>query len=370
MTYAASALHERKGTHRKLESIAADFAASPSAYRLVLLYQRNAVREPFNCSLHAPARAECAEVSRSDMKRAIGHELALHRRGDAPRRLNVGFWVCAIWLVEQERAGRRFPFVWYLEDDVYLPGSWSSFMQRYDATGSAAFEDDLLAPQIPYRLADQHQRRWDGVAEVERGWKRPQSSTAAHDLAIVQRRPGATATQLSIPIPTLAEKLPVRDERLPCPLHHSRLTPTIAREQVTDETLYAKVPLYAWRMRGRLATEVARALIRGAKAHEEFFVPTVCRAVLRDPPCRWATFAAADVGVPCGSNVQDAWYRANRPSFRARLAHNLTDFQAFLGRLQQPGGYRLLPAAPQRLYHPIKGQLSARERRVEANAIG
>ena len=278
--------------------------------------------------------------------------------------------MCAIWLVEQERAGRRYPFVWYLEDDVYLPGSWSAFMQRYDATGSAAFEDDLLAPQIPYRLADQHQRRWDGVAEVERGWKRPQSSTAAHDLAIVQRRPGATATQLSIPIPTLAEKLPVRGERLPCPLHHSRLTPTIARAQVTDETLYAKVPLYAWRMRGRLATEVARALIRGAKAHEEFFVPTVCRAVLYDPPCRWATFEADDVGVPCGSNVQDAWYRANRPSFRARLAHNLTDFQAFLGRLQQPGGYRLLPAAPQRLYHPVKGQLSARERRVEANAIG
>ena len=60
VTYAASALHERSGTHRKLESIAADFAASPSAYRLVLLYQRNAVREPFNCSLHAPARAECA----------------------------------------------------------------------------------------------------------------------------------------------------------------------------------------------------------------------------------------------------------------------------------------------------------------------
>ena len=72
---------------------------------------------------------------------------------------------------------------------------------------------------------------------------------------------------------------------------------------MTDETLYAKVPLYAWRMRGRLATEVARALIRGAKAHEEFFVPTVCRAVLHDPPCRWATFAADDVGVPCGSNV-------------------------------------------------------------------
>ena len=54
VTYSASALHERSGTRRKLESIAADFAASPSAYRLVLLYQRDAVREPFNCSLHAP----------------------------------------------------------------------------------------------------------------------------------------------------------------------------------------------------------------------------------------------------------------------------------------------------------------------------
>ena len=51
-------------------------------------------------------------------------------------------------------------------------------------------------------------------------------------------------------------------------------------------------------------------------------------------------------------------------------ASPFTDFQAFLGRLQQPGGYRLLPAAPQRLYHPVKGQLTARDRRVEANAIG
>ena len=69
--------------------------------------------------------------------------------------------------------------------------------------------------------------------------------------------------------------------------------------------------------------------------------------------------------------LRDAPCRQLGPlSFRARLAHNLTDFQAFLGRLQQPGGYRLLPAAPQRLYHPVKGQLTARDRRVEANAIG
>ena len=249
VTYFASALEtgRRSGTYRKLEAIVKDFDRSSGAdapcarrrrgqcgggYRLFLLYQRHKkerLLEPFNCTLHAPLGAECYEYTREQMKRTFTHELALHRRGDAPRRLNVGFWVCALWLVEQERAGRRYPFVWYLEDDVYLPGSWSSFMQRYDATGSAAFEDDLLAPQIPYRLADQHQRRWDGVAEVERGWKRPQSSTAAHDLAIVQRRPGATATQLSIPIPTLAEKLPVRGGRLPCPLHHSRLTPTLAR---------------------------------------------------------------------------------------------------------------------------------------------
>ena len=133
------------------------------------LARHEIARATARCS--APARAECAELSRSDMKRATRpRSCALHRRGDAPRRLNVGFWVCAIWLVEQERAGRRYPFVWYLEDDVYLPGSWSSFMRRYDAAGSARSpaRGDLLAPQIPYRLADQHQRRWDGVAEVER----------------------------------------------------------------------------------------------------------------------------------------------------------------------------------------------------------
>ena len=348
VTYAASALHERSGTHRKLESISADFAASPSAYRLVLLYQRNAVREPFNCSLHAPARAECAEVSRSDMKRAIGHELALHRRGDAPRRLNVGFWVCAIWLVEQERARRRFPFVWYLEDDVYLPGSWSSFMRRYDTANASV---DLLVVQAPY-LVEVAANRGDEKAFSDGGWARPKLGTLTPELAILRGTQassftasgragaptGAEPTQLSIPTPTLKKKLPV-----------------------LRDADYAKAPLYVWRMRRRLVTEVARALLRGARAHEEFFVPTVCNVMLRDPPCRWAPFDVADVGVPCGSNLQDAWYQANRPELlprtRAAGVANLTDFRGFVSDLQQPGGYKLLPAAPPRLHHPVKGQL-------------
>ena len=71
-----------------------------------------------------------------------------------------------------------------------------------------------------------------------------------------------------------------------------------------------------------------------------------------------------------GDERDEPRVRTRKSLGRARLAHNLTDFQAFLGRLQQPGGYRLLPAAPQRLYHPVKGQLTARDRRVEANAIG
>ena len=124
---------------------------------------------------------------------------------------------------------------------------------------------------------------------------------------------------------------------------------------------YAKAPLYVWRMRRRLVTEVARALLRGARAHEEFFVPTVCNVMLRDPPCRWAPFDVADVGVPCGSNLQDAWYQANRPELlprtRAAGVANLTDFRGFVSDLQQPGGYKRLPAAPPRLHHPVKGQL-------------
>lgn len=137
-TYSASQMHlkEGSGTYRKLQAIVQDFgrmrgrrggsgAASQREYKLVLLYQRQRSNDPFNCTLHAPLGAECARFSREDMKRQISHDLALHRHGDAPRRLNVGFWVCALWLMQSARAGRRFPFVWYLEDDVYLPGSWS-----------------------------------------------------------------------------------------------------------------------------------------------------------------------------------------------------------------------------------------------------
>ena len=32
-------------------------------------------------------------------------------------------------------------------------------------------------------------------------------------------------------------------------------------------------------------------------------------------------------------------------------------FKSFVSDLQQPGGYKLLPAAPPRLHHPVKGQL-------------
>ena len=65
--------------------------------------------------------------------------------------------------------------------------------------------------------------------------------------------------------------------------------------------------------------------------------------------------------MPCGSNLQDAWYQANRPELlprtRAAGVTNLTDFRGFVSDLQQPGGYKRLPAAPPRLHHPVKGQL-------------
>ena len=124
-----------------------------------------------------------------------------------------------------------------------------------------------------------------------------------------------------------------------------------------DEAQYAKAPLYVWRMSGRLAKEVAASLLRGARAHEEFLVPTVCRVMLRDPPCVWRTFEPDAIGVPGGANKQDSWYMANRPEFRSQLRHNLSGFQEFVDVLQMPGGSRLLPESPQRLFHPVKGQL-------------
>ena len=342
VTYAASALHERSGTHRKLESIAADFAAAPSAYRLAppLPTQRGA--RPLNCSLHAPARAECAEVSRSDMKRAVGHELALHRRGDAPRRLNVGFWVCAIWLVEQCARGGAFR---------------SCGTSRTTSTCRARGRpscSDMMPPAAPRSRTTCSRRRYRTgwrTSTSGAGTASPRSSVGGSDRSRARRRTTGdraaaagrhgdaaldpdTHPRREAAGARRAATLPAP----PLPAHTNHR----ARAQVTDETLYAKVPLYAWRMRGRLATEVARALIRGAKAHEEFFVPTVCRAVLHDPPCRWATFAADDVGVPCGSNVQDAWYRANRPELSCAPRAQPHRFPGVLG---PPPAARRLPAA-------------------------
>ena len=150
-------------------------------------------------------------------------------------------------------------------------------------------------------------------------------------LAVV--RGEAKNPQLSIPRPTLARRLPV-----------------------ANEELYAKAPLYTWRMRDRLANAVADALRRGARAHEEFLVPTVCRVQLQDPPCRWQGLAAEDVGVPCGANWQDAWNRAQ--ALGEAGGRNWTEFHGWMARLQAPGGSKLLPKAPQRMHHPVKGQIT------------
>ncbi len=359
-TYAASELHKKhgSGTYRKLQAIVSDLgrvrrrgssALAQHEYKLVLLYQRQKSSDPFNCSLHVPLGAECAQFTREDMKKSISHDLALHRHGDAPRRLNVGFWVCALWLMRSASEGRRFPFVWYLEDDVYLPGSWSRFMRKYDRTQTSV---DLLVPQLPYRLLELNRGRPEDELK-EKGWKRPMLGFLRTELAVVRgkamrvfrRQANASAgpwtpssylepTQLSIPHSTLARRLPVR-----------------------DEIQYAKAPLYVWRMSGRLAKEVADALLRGARAHEEFLVPTVCDAMLHQPPCLWRTFEAEDIGVPGGANKQDGWYMANRPEFRSQLRHNLSGFQVWVNALQKSGGSKLLSESPQRLYHPVKGQL-------------
>ena len=324
VTYSASNLQLRSSaTNRKLRQIVADFAgaerrqrdraplrsgqSSSPTYRLELLYQRTYAHEPFNCSLHVPAGAGCGEFTREEMKRTFGHDMALHRPPNVPRRLNVGFWVMALWMMRRESAARcdRGAFVWYLEDDVYLPGSWSRFLGRYD-TALDAEDVDLLVAQPPYQLQ-------------------------AADLAVV--RGDAQNPQLSIPRPTLARRLPV-----------------------ANEELYAKAPLYTWRMRDRLANAVADALQRGARAHEEFLVPTVCRVQLQDPPCRWQGMAAEDVGVPCGANWQDAWNRAQ--TLGEAGGRNWTEFHGWMAMLQAQGGSKLLAKAPQRMHHPVKGQIT------------
>ena len=318
VTYSASNLQQRAGsaTYRKLKQIVADFGTAeqpppqplqlPSpTYRLELLYQRTYSHEPFNCSLHVPAGAGCGEFTRQEIKRAFGNDMALHRPQNAPRRLNIGFWVMALWMMRRQETGRcdRGGFVWYLEDDVYLPGSWSRFLRRYDTTHRST---DLLVAQPPYRLE-------------------------ASDLAFVH---GTTQSpQLSIPKPTLGRRLPV-----------------------THDKQYAKVPLYTWRMHDRLANAVATALRRGARAHEEFLVPTVCEVTLRAPRCSWEGMALTDVGVPCGANRGDAWNRARE--LGASAGRNRTEFEDWVQRLQAPGGAKLLPKTPQRIYHPVKGQIA------------
>ena len=330
VTYSASNLQvSSSATSRKLRQIVADFAGAerrpheqapfPSrktplrfgqpfpTYRLELLYQRTYAHEPFNCSLHVPIGASCGEFTREAMKQAFGHDMALHRPPNVPRRLNVGFWVMALWMMQRERAARcdRGAFVWYLEDDVYLPGSWSRFLGRYD-TAPDAGGVDLLVAQPPYQLQ-------------------------ATDLAVV--RGTAKNPQLSIPRPTLARRLPV-----------------------TNEDLYAKAPLYTWRMRDRLANAVAEALRRGVRAHEEFLVPTVCRVQLQDPPCHWQGMAPDDLGTPCGANWQDVWNRAQ--TLGEVGGRNWTAFHGWMARLQAPGASKLLAKTPQRMHHPVKGQIT------------
>ena len=270
--------------------------------------------EIVNCSTCTRRRAECAEVSRSDMKRATARARAIRdsaaRAATAQRRL-LGVRDLA------RRAGapgRRFP-VWYLEDDVYLPGSWSAFMQRYDAAGSAAFfEDDLLAPQIPYRLADQHQRRWDGVAEVERGWKRDRSRArrrttlrSCSDGPEPRRRSSRSRYP---PSPRscrcVASGYPAR------PTTPGSHQPSRARAGDRRDALRPPCRCTPGACAGASPPRWRAPPIPAAKAHEEFFVPTVCRAVLHDPPCRWATFAADDM-APCrAARMCRTSTRANR----------------------------------------------------------
>ena len=167
VTYFGANMHkgESSPAYRKLETIAAGFEQhaaeggasggsgdeAPWRYRLVLLYQRtspNREREPFNCTRHVPANVGCAEYTRGDTKRAFGHELALHRRGDAPRRLNIGFWICALWMMDREREGLARRPLWYVEDDVFLPGSWARFLSRYDGALIAAALTRCLTPLL------------------------------------------------------------------------------------------------------------------------------------------------------------------------------------------------------------------------------
>ena len=349
LTYSAARMHllQASATYLKLRRIIADLGVDTSdrqpthGYDLVLLYQRNRVQDPFNCTKHAPRGTSlCAEYTRADLKRAFGSEMSLSRKDNRPSRTNVGFWVCALWLIEQQQAGRNYPFVWYMEDDVLLTGSWAHFLSRYDTDYAWA---DMLVPQKPYPVLG-----WDRVSAGRPALQRPLprrgargDSNAVDDVAIVHGRTASTpgaAGQLSIPRSTLPARLPV-----------------------SSDEQYSKVPLYMWRMSGRLVAEVASALRRGARAHEEYFVPTVCNVMLRTPSCRWKMIEEMDLGVPCASNLHNSWQRSRQPEFLSSPWANLnrSGFDRMFAQLQKPGGERLLPDAPQRLYHPVKGQLAS-----------
>lgn len=182
---------------------------------------------------------------------------------------------------------------------------------------------DLLVPQEPYIISKLLRGRKEDRLPT-RGWRRltlnaSRGSThslagAELELAIARgAETGTVPTQLSIPPSTLAERLPVR-----------------------RDADYAKVPLYVWRMSGRLSSAVSRALLRGARAHEEILVPTVCRAALSQPRCEWRSFEEEDLGIPCGTNDQDAWYRLQQvPSMRERARGlDLAGFRHLFTNLQ------------------------------------
>ena len=112
LTYSAARMHllQASATYLKLRRIIADLSVDSSdrqpahGYDLVLLYQRNRVQDPFNCTQHAPRGTSlCAEYTRADLKRAFGSEMSLSRKDNRPSRTNVGFWVCALWLMRSER---------------------------------------------------------------------------------------------------------------------------------------------------------------------------------------------------------------------------------------------------------------------------
>lgn len=188
VTYRGAGLHLGRAspTFAKLEALAHDFAVRSTAatvgeavwqlrprtgadtrpvrYTLQLLYQRTDVADPFSCALHVPVGIGCSEFSRNDTKGAFGHDMALRRQNNAPHRVNIGFWIAALWMMARAKESRPPPaFVWYLEDDVYVPGSVGRFLERYDRVAPWFGGVDLLVPQVPYSMVEQVQNK----AEIE-----------------------------------------------------------------------------------------------------------------------------------------------------------------------------------------------------------